>query len=112
MIVWFPDPAGDGYRAVEMSQELVRLELVCRPCTVRQPMLQRFVRARGGGPVGVLPFGVKGVGQTASAFHVRDGVLKWRLVCPHGHDTYVSEPDVAAALDAVERGDAPPRVAL
>lgn len=110
-VYWFPDREAGAYRPYEVASEVVHLDVFCKPCgKVNPPRLQRFIRPVGGGPVGVKPFIAEGKEQ-AAAFHVREGMLKWRLVCPHGHDTYLREADLAATLDAVERGDLPPRVA-
>jgi hypothetical protein len=108
-VYWFPD--GAGYRAVDVD-EVVHVDVHCRPCGEhRSPRLARFVRPAVGGPVGVQPFVVDGQ-QQGPAFWVRDRVLRWRLVCPHGHDTNCRLDQIEAVLDAVAAGTVADRVSL
>lgn len=111
MITYWVPAGPEGYRHAQAT-EVVQVDVLCKPCgTENPPRLQRFLRAKGGGQVGVKPFVAEGQ-PNASGFSIRGGVLRWRLLCPHGHNTYVREEQVAAILDAVENGELPPAVSL
>lgn len=82
------------------------LDIHCRPCGGEHPpRLVRFVRASGGGPIGVQPFTVDGHQVIPYYWTRADGGRTWRLVCPHGHEQRVREEHVSAALDTVTPGE-------